>query len=1050
MLTDNVYLLVAVCCMQNAFGADLGVAQVYQHEPLELRVNDNYHHDMHQKTSLSLALQAAAEREIARARREALGGAVDDDSDHFSAHALAAAVSPHRAQPSGPAYDQAAKWLTSREIDEMVEKDRHESFIQGLTDDDARRREEKLFEEKEERRRRREEAKLAEGALGVRMDRDQRIPPAVIDDHVPLADDDTRTGRARFHPPPDYPLSGMEFSLINFSIIWRLFGGQDWSADDEDVQAAAAGTFNSHGEASVSASQPLTWGMEQRRGASVDINDFYAAHEPFVKPQQHPYASPLAGRHSDIQMPPEPYRMRGSIDMQGSSVLQSNRVGDGGFFSSPDVIPRGHRQTDRVMELVLSGVNVRYDAFPSGQQIASRLVVALDNMAVHDLITTSPFNNFLCYYPRPGGRGRELGSSMIRIDLTSVRPDPSRAREEFRVRLSVLPLRLNVDQAAVEFFIQFFKPPEKSADLESSTAATVASLPEGAAIGAPGAVAQFHQLYSSDELPQTPAEGELLAALTQLLLQPGAKNVSRVLNVTHARVLCADMEARKLISPQTVADAIKCSLAHYQLFKSGSAGPNFDQNVGVPLMQLLNRLLRPQRSPDEDEVDSSDEEDESQSAGMGGNAQLFGMGGGRSPIRRLSTDPLESYNSFQVPPMPHDWMPLAIAQHYPNLVPSLHEAYNKYYDTIHASMPVTIPSEMEPWRPASAVLMPTNRESANEFRTRILAAARSAARTQLKHMGATAVREVDNQTYIQSFEVVNKIFLCIDWQPHTFDLRSLRAGDYAQLANLLPLENVEIELKSAKLTGITGFDRVGVELAQLWAHDVAHYQAHRYLAGVQPIRSFVNVGSGAADLVLLPLAHYRQHGSIKRGVQRGLASFLRNVSLESMAAAARLAQGAQTVLESVDDVLTYRPTPLPSHAHSQFAQQRARNARKGRGGAITATETYDATRRKQTYVSKRANPPVSAQEGLRQAYESLSRGLQSAASQMIVVPRDEYQRSGSRGAVRSAIQAMPGAMLSPVIGGLEAVAKVLNGGANSLAPSRVQEHKDKFKPHVKG
>jgi autophagy-related protein 2 len=204
-------------------------------------------------------------------------------------------------------------------------------------------------------------------------------------------------------------------------------------------------------------------------------------------------------------------------------------------------------------------------------------------------------------------------------------------------------------------------------------------------------------------------------------------------------------------------------------------------------------------------------------------------------------------------------------------------------------------------------------------------------------------------------------------------------------------------------------------------------------------------------LVLLPLQHYRQHGSIKRGVQRGLASFLRNVTLESMAAAARLAQGAQTILESVDDVLTYRPTPLPSHAHSQFAQQRARNApRGGRGGAAAAAaDAQESSRARKTYLGKRANPPGSAAEGLRQAYESLSRGLQSAASQMIVVPRDEYQRSGSRGAVRSAFQAMPGAMLSPVIGGMEAVAKVLNGAASSIAPNRVQEHRDRYKPHMK-
>jgi len=1049
----------------NAFGADLGVAQVFQSEPLELRVNENYHDEQTQKTSLSLALQAAAERELARARREALG------EDHFSvANAAAAAAAPARAEqsPSGPAHDQRARWLTTRESDDLVERDRHDRFILSLANEDERRREEQLAAEKEERRRRREEAKAAEEANGVLLHnaKDQRRAPSVIDDHVPLADDDTRTGRARLKPPPDYPLSVSTILLVNCHVVWRMFGGRDWDIDAEEGQQAAASAtqhaqpVSQHAPASAAAFvYPPPGESAQLYGGSVDINEFYAAHEPFVKPPRGPqFASPTGRSTADlagVRMPNEPYRLQQRAAVAASSLPESLLLPPLRGTSSPDVVARGHRQTDRVMEVVLSGVNVRFDAFPSGVQIASRLVVALDNIAVHDLIAASPFNLFLGYYARAGSKGRELGSSMIRIDMTSVRPDPSRAREELRVKVSVLPLRLNVDQAAVEFFIQFFSPPKettsaddraKSAAVEEGIAAAMNAQMGAQAQVAPG---QFLSLYTNEDAPHTPAEADVLVALTALLLQPHSMRVSHIVNTAHARVLCVDMEKRNLLQAQTLADAVQQPLANYIAWKNGGG---HEQTVGAAMVQLLNRLLRPARaSPDEDEADSSDEEDEHHVAGMGGGAHSLGANGGRTPLRRLSSDPLETYQAFRVPPMPHDFVPVVLAHRYPNLVPSVHEAYSKYYDTIHASMPAVMPNEIEPWRPAPALFTPASSESSNEFRTRVVAAARAAARTQLKRLGATAVREVDNETYIQSFHV-SSIVLCVDWKPNSFNLADLRAGDYAQLANLLPLESLEIELIAAKLTGITGFDRVGAELAQLWAYDISRHQAHRYLASVQPIRSLVNVGGGVADLVLLPLQHYRQHGSIKRGVQRGLSSFLRNVTLESMAATARLAQGAQTILETVDDVLTYRPAPLPSHAHSQFAQQRARNARRGARGAsaaaAAAADAQDAPRRK-TYLSKRANPPGSAAEGLRQAYESLSRGLQSAASQMIVVPREEYQRSGSRGAVRSALRSMPGAVLSPVIGGVEAIGKVLNGAASSLAPNRVQEHRDRYKPHLK-
>jgi autophagy-related protein 2 len=369
-------------------------------------------------------------------------------------------------------------------------------------------------------------------------------------------------------------------------------------------------------------------------------------------------------------------------------------------------------------------------------------------------------------------------------------------------------------------------------------------------------------------------------------------------------------------------------------------------------------------------------------------------------------------------------------------------------DIIHSSMPHVLASSIEVWRPDDTLVLFSDSETLSTYHARVMTAARTAARMRLKAMDATAMREVDSAVYIQSFSVSHKILLCIDWKPNTFDLAGLQGGDWAQLAHLLPLENMELELKAVQMVGLSGFGRVGVELAKLWAYDLSRHQAHRYLAGVQPIRSIVNVGAGVADLILLPVSHYAHHGNLKRGMQRGLSSFLRNVSLESMAAAARLAQGAQTVLESVDDALTFAPTPLPQHAQSQFAQQRARGAtRRGNSTDVHSASSSgpEHARRKGTTISKQANPPSSAQDGFRQAYDSLSRGLQSAATQMIVLPRSEYQRYGSRGAMKTALKGVPSAVLSPIIGGMEAVAKVLNGITNSMDPKRKKENLEKFK-----
>ena len=45
------------------------------------------------------------------------------------------------------------------------------------------------------------------------------------------------------------------------------------------------------------------------------------------------------------------------------------------------------------------------------------------------------------------------------------------------------------------------------------------------------------------------------------------------------------------------------------------------------------------------------------------------------------------------------------------------------------------------------------------------------------------------------------------------------------------------------------------------------------ISGVAPIRSVVNVGSGVADLVLLPIAQYKKDGRIVRDDEEGLGHY---------------------------------------------------------------------------------------------------------------------------------------------------------------------------------
>jgi autophagy-related protein 2 len=170
-------------------------------------------------------------------------------------------------------------------------------------------------------------------------------------------------------------------------------------------------------------------------------------------------------------------------------------------------------------------------------------------------------------------------------------------------------------------------------------------------------------------------------------------------------------------------------------------------------------------------------------------------------------------------------------------------------------------------------------------------------------------------------------------------------------------------------------------LNDLWTPDVKATQLMDVISGVSPIRSVVNVGSGVADLVLLPIAQYKKDGRIVRGIQKGTTAFVRSTAMEALKLGARLATGTQVILEQAEGVLggqfrqpvTAETVQLPA-LDDDFAQQ--------------DEEARDA-------ISKYAEQPMDVREGVQTAYRSLQRNFNSAAQTILAVPMEVYERSGS-------------------------------------------------------
>ncbi|CED82200.1 Cytoplasm to vacuole targeting protein [Phaffia rhodozyma] len=292
------------------------------------------------------------------------------------------------------------------------------------------------------------------------------------------------------------------------------------------------------------------------------------------------------------------------------------------------------------------------------------------------------------------------------------------------------------------------------------------------------------------------------------------------------------------------------------------------------------------------------------------------------------------------------------------------------------------------------------------------------------------------ETYFQHVEIF-PVELKLDYKPKRVDYRGLREGRTIELMNFFHFDGAEMTLRKITLNGVTGWPRIFDTLNDLWTPDVKANQLAEVISGVAPIRSLVNVGSGVADLILLPIEQYKKDGRIVRGVQKGTTSFVKSTAMEALKLGAKLATGTQVILEKAEHVLGGKfGQPIETET---LQDDPLRHYRSENGGS--SDEEADE-------VSRYANQPADVSEGISTAYKSLSRNFNSAAETILAVPMEVYERSGTNGPVRAVVRAIPIAVLKPMIGASEAVSKTLFGLRNTLDPNAIQEAEDKYNLNI--
>lgn len=132
-------------------------------------------------------------------------------------------------------------------------------------------------------------------------------------------------------------------------------------------------------------------------------------------------------------------------------------------FDRPSITDRN---LNVLVEIQFSKIRFSYDIYPVNSIYSSRQALIISDIEVRDRLLISDINKLL-YHPYKNSKPQKTDEHMINVKALSVRSNLKNRAEECSLRVSVLPIKLNIDQGTLMFLEEFF-----CALIESSANAT--------------------------------------------------------------------------------------------------------------------------------------------------------------------------------------------------------------------------------------------------------------------------------------------------------------------------------------------------------------------------------------------------------------------------------------------------------------------------------------------------------------------------------------------------------------------------------------------------
>ncbi|XP_058467736.1 autophagy-related protein 2 homolog A [Malaya genurostris] len=224
-------------------------------------------------------------------------------------------------------------------------------------------------------------------------------PIRIIDNHfsVPTGKHDLLLA------PKEFPMAVTRYTICEMSITWHLYGGHDFLTEEERKKSRPKKSHSEHSFAHLPMSEAYKSGVSYSKGS------------PSVS-----FGPTLSQKLT--------WKSRGGPE----------------------------RRHDVMMEVQVNKVKFSHEVYPTNTEQASRQVLLITELEIWDRLAVSDIKKFLYQYSVGGQRTSKGNNHMMVIKSLHIRPNPTLPAQECCLRISVQPIRLNIDQDSLLFMVNFF------------------------------------------------------------------------------------------------------------------------------------------------------------------------------------------------------------------------------------------------------------------------------------------------------------------------------------------------------------------------------------------------------------------------------------------------------------------------------------------------------------------------------------------------------------------------------------------------------------------